>query len=208
MTCFLARFIRNHYQEAMTTIRELSSELAILKTTLDLSDDDFPRFVAEERAYLSSLKQPPARDVLQIRYVQVLGDLEEKKLVILLLVFKSRLLTIIFRAAWSTARETANSALTGVIQGDFNAIAAAINQVRIRVELAYTQLQNTEALAAHIQGQLGLESPWKVGDEEYNRYKEEATFGKYREVLGELERLVVMRLFELSKLSMSGTGTR
>ena len=191
----------------MATIHQLSSELTILKTTLNLSDDDFPRFIIEERAYLDSLKQPPARDVLQIRYVQVLGDLEEKKSLVLLLLFRSRLLTIIFRAAWSTARETANSALTGVIQGDFNAIAAAINQARVRVELAYAQLQNTEALAAHIQGQLGLESPWTVGGEEYNRYKEEAMFGKYREVLGELERLVVMRLFELSKLSMSGTGT-
>ncbi|KIK21241.1 hypothetical protein PISMIDRAFT_104317 [Pisolithus microcarpus 441] len=30
--------------------------------------------------------------------------------------------------------------------------------------------------------------------------------GKYREALGELERLVVMRLFELSKLAMSATG--
>ena len=191
----------------MATIHQLSSELTILKTTLNLSDDDFPRFIIEERAYLDSLKQPPARDVLQIQYVQVLGDLEEKKSLVLLLLFRSRLLTIIFRAAWSTAHETANSALTGVIQGDFNAIAAAINQVRVRVELAYAQLQNTKALAAHIQGQLGLESPWTVGGEEYNRYKEEAMFGKYREVLGELERLVVMRLFELSKLSMSGTGT-
>jgi len=69
-------------------------------------------------------------------------------------------------------------------------------------------LQNTEALAAHIQGQLGLESPWSVGGEEYNCYKEEATFGNYCEALGELERLVVMRLFELSKLSMSGTGKK
>ncbi|KIK13209.1 hypothetical protein PISMIDRAFT_18140 [Pisolithus microcarpus 441] len=85
-------------------------------------------------------------------------------------------------------------------------MAAAINQACVWVELAYTKLQNTEALAAHIQGQLGLKSPWKVGCEEYNRYREEAMLGKYHKALGELEWLVVMRLFELSKLAMSGTG--
>lgn len=82
----------------------------------------------------------------------------------------------------------------------------ALNQARIRVELAYTKLQNTEVLAAHLQGKLGLESGWQVGDEEYNRFKEDAALAKYRQALGELERLVVMRLFELSKYAMSGTG--
>ncbi|KIK73058.1 hypothetical protein PAXRUDRAFT_37086 [Paxillus rubicundulus Ve08.2h10] len=53
---------------------------------------------------------------------------------------------------------------------------------------------------------LGLETRWQVGGEEYNYFKEEATLGKYCEALNELEHLVVMRLFELSKLSISGTG--
>ncbi|KAI5994436.1 hypothetical protein EDD15DRAFT_2387767 [Pisolithus albus] len=148
----LTRFIRNHYREVMES------------AALNITDDDFPRFIAEERSYLSSLKEPPAQDVQRVRYVQVLDDLEEKR------------------------------------YGHLSYSA------RVRVELAYTKLQNTEALAAHIQGQLGLESPWKVGCEEYNRYREEAMLGKYREALGELERLVVMRFFELSKLAMSGTG--
>jgi len=75
----LARFIHNHYREVMETIRQLGNELAILKATLNLSDDDFPWFLTEERAYLSLLKQPPPQDVLRMQYVQVLDDLEEKK---------------------------------------------------------------------------------------------------------------------------------
>ena len=107
---------------------------------------------------------------------------------------------------WSTARGAANGALSGVIEGDFNVMAAAINQAHIQVELAYVKLQNAEALTAHLQDQLGLELRCEIGGEEYNCYKEEAMLGKYREALGELEHLVVMRLFELSKLAMSGTG--
>ena len=110
------------------------------------------------------------------------------------------------RIAWNTACEVANGALSGVVEGDLRVISAAINQVRAQVKLAYATLQNAEKMAAHFQIRLGLESRWQVGGEEYLRYKNKATLGKYYDALRELERLVVMRLFELSKLSMSGTG--
>ncbi|KIK13717.1 hypothetical protein PISMIDRAFT_118360, partial [Pisolithus microcarpus 441] len=165
----LTRFIRNHYREAMDSVRRLSSELTFLKAALNLSDEDFPRFIAEERSYLNSLKQQPVQDMQKVCYVQ-----------------------------------GANAALSSVVEGDFTTMAAALNQAHVWVELAYTKLQNMEALAAHIQGQLSLESPWKVGGEEYAHYREEAMLGKYCKALGELEQLVVMCLFELSKLAMSG----
>ncbi|KAI6028158.1 hypothetical protein EDC04DRAFT_2869154 [Pisolithus marmoratus] len=107
---------------------------------------------------------------------------------------------------WSSACDGANAALSGIVEGDFSTMANAINQAHIWVKLAYTKFQNMEALAVHIQGQLGLELPWKVDGEEYNHYREEAMFGKYHKALGELEWLVVMHLFELSKLAMLGTG--
>ncbi|KAG1877138.1 hypothetical protein C8R48DRAFT_591361, partial [Suillus tomentosus] len=47
---------------------------------------------------------------------------------------------------------------------------------------------------------------WEIGGKEYTHFKGEASLSKYRTALDELERLVVMRLFELSKLSLSGTG--
>ncbi|KAG1766386.1 hypothetical protein EV702DRAFT_929390, partial [Suillus placidus] len=53
---------------------------------------------------------------------------------------------------------------------------------------------------------LAIEERWTVGGDNYKKYKEEASLQKYRVALDELERLVVMHLFELSKLSLSGTG--
>ena len=116
--------------------------------------------------------------------------------------------TFTSRIEWNITREVANGALSGIAEGNFRAISIAINQARTRVELAYAMLQNTESLAAHLQNKLGLKSRWEVGGEEYLHYKNAATLGKYHEALSELERLVVMRLFELSKLSMLGTGIR
>ncbi|KAI5987210.1 hypothetical protein EDD15DRAFT_2173236 [Pisolithus albus] len=184
----LTRFIRNHYKEATLSVHRLTSELEILKGALHLTDDDFPRFLSEERAYLNTVHQSPPREQMTIRYVQVLDELEQRK------------------TDWAKAREAANGALSGVAAGDFRAATVAINGARIQVELACAKLQHTEALAAHLRGCLGLESHWEIGSEDYNLYKEEATLGKYREALGELERLVVMRLFELAKVSMSGVG--
>ncbi|KAI6096637.1 hypothetical protein F5141DRAFT_1011890, partial [Pisolithus sp. B1] len=174
--------------KVMESVCQLSSELSFLKAALNLTDNDFPRFIAEECLYLSSLKQPPAQDAQKVCYVQVLDDLEEK------------------RMEWRSAHEGANVALSGVIKGDYSAIVAAINQACIWVELAYMKLRNMEALAAYVQGQLGLKSPWKVSGEEYNHYMGEAMLGKYCKALGELEQLVIMCLFELSKLVMSSTG--
>ncbi|KIK75826.1 hypothetical protein PAXRUDRAFT_36957 [Paxillus rubicundulus Ve08.2h10] len=137
------------------------------------------KYEALKQVYLELLKQPPLEDQVAIHYVQ-----------------------------WKFACESANCAMSGVPEGNPNAIAAVINRACIQVDLAYSKLQNAEALAAHIQTQLGLEAPWQVGGEEYSRYKEEVPIAKYHKALDELECLVVMRLFKLSKLSMSGTAPR
>ncbi|KAG1724146.1 uncharacterized protein EDB91DRAFT_1269361 [Suillus paluster] len=84
---------------------------------------------------------------------------------------------------WNKAREAANQALTGIPVGDIHQINTALSQAQIRVDTTYT---------AHIESQLTIEEQWTVGGDEYNKFK-----GKC---------LVVMRLFELSKFSLSGMG--
>ncbi|KAG2130279.1 uncharacterized protein EDB93DRAFT_1060642, partial [Suillus bovinus] len=99
-----------------------------------------------------------------------------------------------------------NNALTTVRVGNFEEISAALTTACIRVDTAYGKLQNAEALVAHMEIQRHVEERWAVGCPKYMQYKEEATLGKYHTVLNELKHLVVMRLFELSKLPLSGTG--
>ncbi|KAG1781180.1 hypothetical protein EV702DRAFT_963120, partial [Suillus placidus] len=171
-------------------IQTLQAELSIIKCELNLDDTDFVKFYNEEKLYLYCLKmkEPPIRDRLCIRYVEVLDDLDS------------------CRDEWNTARSAANNALTTVGVGDFAEIRAALNTARIRVDAAYAKLQNAEALVAHMEIQLRIEEHWVIGGPEYIQFKEEATLGKYCMALNELEHLVVMRLFELSKLSLSGTG--
>ncbi|KAG1770856.1 hypothetical protein EV702DRAFT_1181544 [Suillus placidus] len=115
-------------------------------------------------------------------------------------------LSVYPRLEWELAREADNQALTTIPVGDLNQISAALSQARIRVDSAYAKLQNAEALTAHVEMQLQVEERWAIGDDTYNKYKQETSLCRYCVALDELECLVVMHLFELSKLSLSGTG--
>ncbi|KAJ8584888.1 hypothetical protein M405DRAFT_853850 [Rhizopogon salebrosus TDB-379] len=143
---------------------------------------------AQEREYLDGLKQPSLKNQLSIRYVEVLNELVERQ------------------QEWNLAREAANHSLVDIHTGSFNDMHIALNQARVRVDTAYSKLQNTEVLVGHMEIQLGIDKRWEIGSENYNLFQQEAGLLRYRAVLDELERLVVMRLFELSKLSLSGTG--
>ncbi|KAG1885348.1 uncharacterized protein F5891DRAFT_1201804 [Suillus fuscotomentosus] len=184
----LSNYLWTHYREALKSVRLLTAELETIKAELRLSDNDFPGFFDQERIYLDGLKQPAPRDRLSIRYVEVLDELAER------------------RAEWDLARESGNNALNGVHIGSLEQMHDALKQARIRVNSSYAKLQHAEGLVAHCETLLSVDERWLIGGDEYKRFKEEATLGKYHTALDELEHLVVMRLFELSKLSLSGTG--
>jgi hypothetical protein len=107
------------------------------------------------------------------------------------------------RQEWDAARTAANEALTNVAPHN---ISQVLFHSRRRVDAAYTKLQNGGAYVFTLEAQLGIEERWSVASPEYVRYQGEAVLQEYRKALDDLERLVVMRLFELSKLGMSGTG--
>ncbi|KAG1720448.1 hypothetical protein EDB19DRAFT_1898470 [Suillus lakei] len=165
---------------ALKSVQLLTAELETIKAELHLSDNDFLGFFDQEHVYLDSLKQPAPRDQL--------------------LIFNFN------RAEWDLAHESGNNALTGVNAGSLEQMNDVLKQAHIRVDSSYAKLQHAEVLVAHCESLLSVDERWAIGGEEYNCFKEEATLGKYCAALDKLEHLVVMRLFELSKLSLSGTG--
>lgn len=102
----------------------------------------------------------------------------------------------------------ANNTLSEVPVGGLVQINQALTVAHIQIDSSYTKLQHAEALVSHIESQLCVDVQWEIGSEEYNHFKAEASLGKYCTALDELEYLVMMRLFELSKLLLSGTGTQ
>ncbi|KAH9913659.1 uncharacterized protein B0H18DRAFT_887915 [Fomitopsis serialis] len=61
-------------------------------------------------------------------------------------------------------------------------------------------------LCVEFKNQLGLDVRWMPGSTEYQEASKLLTIREYQRSLDELERLIVQRLFELTKLGMSGVG--
>jgi len=57
-----------------------------------------------------------------------------------------------------------------------------------------------------LEGHLGISRRWVPEDEEWQAAARLVANRKYQQVLDNLERLVVSRIFELSKMNQSGTG--
>jgi hypothetical protein len=108
------------------------------------------------------------------------------------------------RQEWIDARAASNTVFTSVASGP---IHVAITQARRRVDTAYSKLQNAESYVENLENNLGVEERWSNISPEYQEFYQQNVQTNYERALDELERLVVMRLFELTKMSTSGTGT-
>ena len=73
----------------------------------------------------------------------------------------------------------------------------------------HSKLQNAESYVESLENGLNIEERWTETSPEYKTFYQENVLTSYERALDELERLVVMRLFELAKIckmSPSGTG--
>ena len=75
------------------------------------------------------------------------------------------------------------------------------------MDTAYSKVQNAESYVETFENMLQIEERWTEASPEYKAFFQENVLTSYERALDELERLVVMRLFELAKMSSSGTGT-
>ncbi|KAI0684586.1 hypothetical protein BC835DRAFT_1292791, partial [Cytidiella melzeri] len=81
---------------------------------------------------------------------------------------------------------------------------AAITAVKNHYRYAWKKLENAEAHTVALEHRLSIERRWTPADLAYQETMAEMTMRKYWVALDKLERLVVQRLLELSKLSMGG----
>ncbi|KAF8333826.1 hypothetical protein F5887DRAFT_892937 [Amanita rubescens] len=182
----LSKFISNHYREAAEDIRLLEKELAEACSRFEINTDDFVQHIDEERAYLEGLKKPPPEVETKGCYVEALNELYN------------------CRQEWENACANVNRTLERV--APVNALAA-VAQARKHVETTYTKLQNTETLVGTLEQILNISERWSTESSDYKKYHQENIKTKYQAAIDNLERLVIMRLFELTKLCSSGTGT-
>ena len=82
-----------------------------------------------------------------------------------------------------------------------------MNRANRNVRTTFSKLQTVEAHIGFLESSLDIVERWTLSSDEYKLVKVEANHRAYRRALDDLERLVVQRLLELTKLNIAGTGT-
>ncbi|KAJ7206977.1 hypothetical protein C8J57DRAFT_1099457, partial [Mycena rebaudengoi] len=81
-----------------------------------------------------------------------------------------------------------------------------IQYVHTRYRTTHTKLLAVEEEVCRFEEEMGIETRWTPASKEYNDALLLMSERRYRNALSELERLIVQRLCELTKLGMSGVG--
>ncbi|KIJ39952.1 hypothetical protein M422DRAFT_127352, partial [Sphaerobolus stellatus SS14] len=167
-------------------ISTLQTELGIFKAAHQLTDEDFERFIQEERQYLVNLKKPRGNE-LEFAYVQALEALEDAERIL-----QETGTPFIMVSGMQNPQEQQATARKA------RAHSAALRKHELRLDHV-VELEDKLSIANN--------ERWSKMHPKRLEVVQALNLKDYHAALDHLERLVVQRLFELTKLNMSGTGT-
>ncbi|KAF8330271.1 hypothetical protein F5887DRAFT_1064156 [Amanita rubescens] len=82
----------------------------------------------------------------------------------------------------------------------------AVSQARHRVDLMALKMEAAQGQVLTLEEKLQITERWTTSSADYKRYYAENVETEYQKTLDELERLVVMRVFEFNKVNEPGLG--
>ncbi len=108
-------------------------------------------------------------------------------------------------------RRESHKAKEDYLHLDYNIInngytAKQIREVNTKYRTSYTRWEACNTLVCEFENSYGIEERWTPETQSYKDAQVLLSERRYRRALDELERLVVQRLFEMTKLGMSGVG--
>ncbi|KAG1850404.1 hypothetical protein F4604DRAFT_1934402 [Suillus subluteus] len=188
----LSRFLHNNYIQALRTINDFTPLLDDFKLRKSLTDEDFVQWKHEESEFLANLSRESPADVFAVTYVE-----EMEKLRFLEAKYGS-IMSVPF-LMYTTANFTASSGLDVPMQEHSKATEAERTSALRRLQLQMNVVEDFEH-------RHGIGECWIPSDPRYVQALEYSSQRRFIHVVEELEGLVVQRLFELSKVNLSGTA--
>ncbi|KAJ6448968.1 hypothetical protein C8R47DRAFT_999342 [Mycena vitilis] len=175
----LSTFLVNNYKQALDLI-DLNESLQYAMDQAGITGPDvFVERLKQEMEYLKNLSKEPDEETDQMEYYQRLVNLEDRTYVDCIHV-DSKHLMICF---------STNSKANGTTK----------RHARENYDKAVAQVQEME-------DKLEPTERWTGDSKEWQEAAELVSTRRYRLAVNRLEELVVKRLFELTKMNMSGTG--
>ncbi|KAL7283898.1 hypothetical protein ACG7TL_001170 [Trametes sanguinea] len=190
----------NNLGQALDIIRSQSPVLDQALKSLQLSVNDLERFSNEEREFFLNLRDEEDSNLHAVAYVEALQELRSA----------SEELASASRRFNDKAPETLQLSWEEPRTGatDYDADLSATRKLETRRRYLRERVNQLTAEVADMEVALNIEVRWQPGDASYRQTLQYMATRKYQRALGKLQRLVILRLFELHKMNLAQTGYR
>ncbi|KAJ7455142.1 hypothetical protein FB451DRAFT_1184469 [Mycena latifolia] len=181
----LSKFLVSNYHQALQILKTE----AALKTWMEREGveeyKDFHKWLAEEKAYLLSLKDTPKEKVetLEMEYVQKLVNLNA-----------------------SQAKHSVVAAEARCARGDDGSYEPGVPKAELARRQAREKMERDLDSVLELEAALEIEERWTTASPKWVAMADAVKKRKYQLALDALELLIVERIFELTKMNRSQTG--
>ena len=188
----LGTFLLNNYRQASATLDQDVPALEDAMRKFKITDVDLDQWEKEEAEFFTQLGKEPETNTLRVEYVEALQALQSAR----------------------TEKTNANSTYLDRLEiiaetpgtTQYQKSASDTNKLEQRRRLARERFDAAHADAVQMEIRLGIDRRWEPTDPEYLEAMKYMNDHKYHRALDNLHRLVVLRLFELHRMNISGTG--
>ncbi|KAF6742544.1 hypothetical protein DFP72DRAFT_830402 [Ephemerocybe angulata] len=179
----LSKFLVNNYKQALSI---LQGEEELKKSMIARGYEStviFHQWLAEEHEYLTNLSKEPLEETLQMDYYQKLVNLDD--------LAKTLKKTVTTFVVYDPSLPSQPKGHGGII---------------IKRRNDQENYDKTLAVVQDLELKLNIKKRWTNKCDEWKAAAVMVSRKRYQRCLDELERLVVSRMFELTKMNMSQTG--
>ncbi|KAJ7809272.1 hypothetical protein B0H14DRAFT_2867397 [Mycena olivaceomarginata] len=150
--------------------------------------DVFEKWLAKEKRYLCSLSKEPVEEMLEMEYYQKLVNWQEHERCV------------------REMRELATPFIPPSTDALYAKAAKETRRVETKQRHAFEVAVKSLGAMQDLELKLGIMTRWEPGSEAWVKAAKMVSSRRYQHALDQLQGLVVARMFELSKVNMSGTG--
>ncbi|KAG6809956.1 hypothetical protein H0H92_013921 [Tricholoma furcatifolium] len=184
----LGTFLVNNYRQALDLLSGLPALQKAMEGQGIAGPEVFAEWLQEEKAYLQSLSKEPEEETLEMDYYQRLVSLRDSQ---------SKLQDV--RNSWQAYEPTPSQKQLG---------AKRKTSPETRLRHALEDVERATEAVQELEAKMSIEQRWTPASPEWVQAALKAGQRQYQQCLDELERLVVSRIFELTKMNMSQTGKK
>jgi hypothetical protein len=202
LTSLVGNFIFQNYRQATEKIAINTIHLQALEQRLHTTADDYEMYLIQERNHLEALKREPPDVLWTVEYLELLEKRTTAECV-----YSFHFRTFFqwdFRKASIAAAQDHRNLDYHIINTGWT--KKKIADVRTKYRTTYTRALMVEEELTRFEEEHSIVVRWTPDSNEYKDGLVMMKERRYRRALDEVERLVVQRLLEMTKLGMSGVG--